>query len=327
MFSCEETFDGGVSQDRQLRSVSKILVQLISLIIEGGDLDRTISSNLERIACNVSQLIKFNAVKRTRLSNVTNFRHSSKNKPPLPVIIGLTVHAKLKKKAIIQHLAVEGICVSYDRVMTIRRMIANQVCKNYQKEEGIVYPPTLRERVFTSSAIDNIEHNLSSTTAKSSFHVTSVSIFQHPEDREGPSPFKVDLSQPNSNARSQFPEAYTESKPTMGGKPNPPKPQPDVILKFPSQTSVYDVACDWINKLSEERDNIKDRATFAAFHAQKCDDTTINKLISHLLPLIPESVNSHATVRHGMTSKSNNGESKSRAKPCYHRRSTCLCYW
>ena len=77
LFSCEETFDGDVSQDRQLRSVPKILVQLISLIIEGGDLDRTISSNLERIACNISQLIKFNAVKRTRLSNVTNFRHSS----------------------------------------------------------------------------------------------------------------------------------------------------------------------------------------------------------------------------------------------------------
>ena len=147
LFSCEETFDGDVSQDRQLRSFPKILVQLISLIIEGGDLDRIISSNLERITCNISQLIKFNAVKRTRLFNVTNFRHSSKNEPPLPVLIGLTVHAKTRKKAIIQHLAEEGIYVSYDRVMTIRRMIANQVCKNYQNE-GIVYPPTLRERVF-----------------------------------------------------------------------------------------------------------------------------------------------------------------------------------
>ena len=73
---------------------------------------------------------KIYAVKHTRLSNVTNFRHSSKNEPPLPVIIGLTVHAKTRKKAIIQHLAEEEICVSYDRVMTIRRMITNQVCKN-----------------------------------------------------------------------------------------------------------------------------------------------------------------------------------------------------
>ena len=85
----------------------------------------------------------------------------------------------------------------------------------------------------------------------------------------------------------------------MGEKPNPP--EPEVILKFPSQTSVYDEVCDWINKLSEERGNIKDRASFAAFHAQKCDGTAINKSIRHLLPLVPESVNSHARVRHDMT--------------------------
>ena len=102
------------------------------------------------------------------------------------------------------------------------------------------------------------------------------------------------------NARTQLPEAYTEIKPTMGGKPNPPEPELEVILKFPSQTSVYDAACEWINKLSGERHTMNDRASFSVFHAQKCEDTTINKFINHL-PLIPEFVNSHATVRHYTT--------------------------
>ena len=39
---------------------------------------------------------------------------------------------------------------------------------------------------FTIAAVDNIEHNTSSTTAISSFHGTSISLIQHPtEEGEG----------------------------------------------------------------------------------------------------------------------------------------------
>ena len=38
----------------------------------------------------------------------------------------------------------------------------------------------------TIAAVDNIEHNTSSTTAISSFHCTSISLIQHPtEEGEG----------------------------------------------------------------------------------------------------------------------------------------------
>ena len=38
----------------------------------------------------------------------------------------------------------------------------------------------------TIAAVDNIEHNTSSTTAISSFHCTSISLMQHPtEEGEG----------------------------------------------------------------------------------------------------------------------------------------------
>jgi hypothetical protein len=36
--------------------------------------------------------------------------------------------------------------------------------------------------VFTTAAVDNVDHNPSSTTSKSSFHGTGISIFQHPTD-------------------------------------------------------------------------------------------------------------------------------------------------
>ena len=47
-------------------------------------------------------------------------------------------------------------------------------------EEGLVCLSVLRKGLLTTAAIDNIDHNPSSTTAKSSFHGTSISIFQHP---------------------------------------------------------------------------------------------------------------------------------------------------
>ena len=43
-----------------------------------------------------------------------------------------------------------------------------------------------KRNVFTTAAVDNIDHNTSSTTAITSFHGTSISLIQHPnEDVEG----------------------------------------------------------------------------------------------------------------------------------------------
>ena len=36
--------------------------------------------------------------------------------------------------------------------------------------------------IFTTSAVDNIDHNPSATTAMSSFHGTGILLFQHPSD-------------------------------------------------------------------------------------------------------------------------------------------------
>ena len=43
-------------------------------------------------------------------------------------------------------------------------------------EEGVVCPSILRKRLFTTAAMDNIDHNPTSTTATTSFHGTSISF-------------------------------------------------------------------------------------------------------------------------------------------------------
>ena len=62
-----------------------------------------------------------------------------------------------------------GLSISYDRLLSISNHLGNDVC-----------PPKLRRGLFTTSAVDNIDHNPSSSTARGAFHGTGISLFQHP---------------------------------------------------------------------------------------------------------------------------------------------------
>lgn len=57
-----------------------------------------------------------------------------------------------------------SLCLSYNR-LDISTEIANTVCQKYEQDDAVV-PPKLRQGVFTTAAVDNIDHNPSSTTGK-----------------------------------------------------------------------------------------------------------------------------------------------------------------
>lgn len=64
-----------------------------------------------------------------------------------------------------------GMCVSYDRLLQFSSDITNGICQHFQIED-VVCPSKLRQNLFTTAAVDNIDHNPSSATAKDSFHCT-----------------------------------------------------------------------------------------------------------------------------------------------------------
>lgn len=63
--------------------------------------------------------------------------------------------------------------------MAISTDLGNEVCCRYT-DESAVCPSNLRLHLFTTAAVDNIDHNPTSTTAHDSFHGTGISLFQHP---------------------------------------------------------------------------------------------------------------------------------------------------
>ena len=130
-------------------------------------------------ALSVSQLVVFNFIKQLRTSQPSaNFRHELDSETPLPLYLGLKVHAVTRSKTLVNILNNLGLCLSYDRVLQSQSNISNRICKCY-KEGEVVCPPNLRRDLFTIAAVNNIDHKPTSATAKDSFHGTAVSLMQH----------------------------------------------------------------------------------------------------------------------------------------------------
>lgn len=65
--------------------------------------------------------------------------------------------------------------------MQVETDLTNSVCNRYEIE-NVVCPLKLKNKIFTTGAIDNINHNPSWRDAKDSFHGTAISLTQHPTD-------------------------------------------------------------------------------------------------------------------------------------------------
>ena len=119
-------------------------------------------------------------VKRPR-QNVTATKHSKERERPIPVYVGMTIHAQTRKKELVDCMHTLGLSISYLRVLEISCELARKACERF-KENKIVCPMKLRHDLFTTTAIDNIDHHPNSTTSKDSFHGTAISLFQHPTE-------------------------------------------------------------------------------------------------------------------------------------------------
>ena len=125
----------------------------------------------------MTEFMTFNTLKRGR-SETTSLCHNLEWETSLPPYLGLLIHNKTRKWDLVDILYQRGVSVSYDRVLQISTDEANRV-KEIYKHNNIVCPTNLRNGLFTTGNLDNIDHNPSSTSAQSSFHGTEISLTQH----------------------------------------------------------------------------------------------------------------------------------------------------
>jgi len=72
--------------------------------------------------------------------------------------------------------------------------------------------------IFTTGAVDNIDHNPSSRTAKDSFHGTAITLTQHPDLNSAGvkrSQACLDPNAPKTKTVSKLPDSYTNIVPVL----------------------------------------------------------------------------------------------------------------
>ena len=227
IFNKKTCFTGTFDSQCQTSSVPNSLVALVSMILYGPNI-KTQSSYLStpQAALTLSQLLMFNSFARCQDGGSHTLRHKQERETPLPLYLGVLIHSKTRKKELVDALFELGLCISYDRVMSISTSLGNNLCHQFEMEKTVC-PPKLKGNLFTTAAIDNIDHNPSSTTAQDSFHGTGISLFQHP--RRGASGVErtTMTALDNSHKRSldKLPQSYTDVPPVTLSKKDPVPPK------------------------------------------------------------------------------------------------------
>lgn len=231
-------FSGTFDKSCQFDSVPESLQALVKMILQGPSVKNATSSK-NQAAVSIARLIRFNCVKHAKQGS-TSTRHLKEMETPLPLYIGLSVHAHTRKRELVDTLFSLGLSVSYSRVLDISSEMAQKACKQFE-QENVVCPLKLKSNLFTTGAIDNIDYNPSSSTSRDSFHGTSLSLFQHPlrntEAVERQPPEQMDGVA--SKSVPQLPVFYREVPPVCMKTPVAlPADQPPIPVE-PENTAIF----------------------------------------------------------------------------------------
>ena len=306
MFTEFPKFSGTLTEGFSSRDcVPPSLLNFITTLLGGYNIDNgsPASFSEQTAASSIAQLIRFNSVKRRRVNRPEHTRHHVSHETPLPVYLGLMIHSCTRKKSVVDKMNGLGLCISYDRVQEIEATVTNVLCDNY-RSFGDVIPSTLSKGVFTTAAIDNIDHNTSSSTAVDSFHGSSVSIIQHPDNQI--SRTNMDLFDSSSTRRisSTLPDTFTEIPATGNVACNIPL---STVNTAPVATHIkaLEQLSSWLNVVenavcsTRQADNVSNTA-FAAYHSKANVQPDVHVCHNVMLPLLPAHIQSPATVRHLM---------------------------
>jgi len=124
------------------------------------------------------------------------------------------LYAQTRKKSLVNTLFDLDLSVSYDRVYNITNTIGCAVSEMYN-EQKVVCPRQLQWAWFTTAAVDNIDHNPSSSTSKGSFHGTAISLLQHATNEQLNSSLNIPALGQSSSVKTvpHLPTWYTNVPP------------------------------------------------------------------------------------------------------------------
>ena len=310
VFCNPSKFDGSFKPDCQEDSLPPALKALVRMLIEGPNIVLQAASPIRQEVLTIAHLIKFNCVKHKRSPTaavLNEIRHQRQQETPLPLYIGLMIYGQTRKRGLIEKLFQLGICASYDKVLRVSTELSNAICDRFHNE-NVVVPSNFSSGVFTSAAVDNIDHNPSSTTSTGSFHGTGISLFQHPDfEGQGIRLEAALVNECSSKVVKPLPEFYAYVPPSSTTQRNvkiPSVPDHTLLCTQVSDADIIDQYC-WLRKVNDvimKEDKDEENTSWSAFHASiKPLDKNTPKCQTSLLPLFEDAAHSVAMIRHSMS--------------------------
>ena len=309
IFGAEEfVFDGSFPRDCQQKYVPTSLKTLVSMLLYGTNIQD--QKAMDTQAClSISQMLFLNCKKNTKSKCVTSrkSRYCLQRETPLAVYTGMRVHTQTRSRALVELLHELRISVSYKRIMQLESHLASAVCRQIQRE-GVVCPSQLRHGLFTIGAMDNLDHNPSSTSAVGSFHGTGISLMQSPSKTQMGKPRPpLTLTDEDKEGKLSLPDYYTVV-PAVALKETsvqvPKLPGTDRVDRKMEEAEKQERK--WLKTamehLPKERLEAQDTVGWAAFHAPSDADDQAQReaAITQLLPLFTEKAATFAMVKHSM---------------------------
>ena len=302
------TFEGSFTPHCQSSSIPRSLITLVSLLLNGTSIeDQEVQESQSCLS--IAQLVCFNAKKKIHKNQHLDLKLKRTNRNremPLPLYLGIKLHTQTRNKVLVEQLHSLGLSVNYKRVLQIEKNLAHSVTEKYHTD-GIVCPMNLRKGLYTAGAIDNLDHNPSSQTAKGSFHGTGISIFQAvTETNHGESRGNINFIE--ASGPVQLPEDYSIVPAVAFSVSDLKVPERMPVQDNPTPTS-HDVLHNerqWLHDalpLLEGDQEYDDNTclTWSAYHSgqQRCGTETIPGL-GALLPLFHEKAATFSMVKHGI---------------------------
>ena len=173
------------------------------------------------------------------------------------------------------------------------------------EDENLVCPPKLRIFLFTTAAVDNIDHNPSSATAKGSLDGTGISLFQHPSENSTGDRGVIILDETVQTKKlTPLPDQYSDVPTSV--LPNRESVLPENKGELKSNCQLIPLALKkeekWLNHVKDElekENNADMKLSWAAYHASQLEqnEQSISDM-TLLLPLFKEEAKSAAMIRH-----------------------------
>ena len=307
IFSRPVKFDGSFDHQSQIESVPQSLLSLVNMIINGSNIkDQSSNACMSQSVLTIAQLLVFNCFKRRRDFNKTpGTFHSKDRETPLPLYVGLKVHALTRKRQLIDALFTLGLSDSYDRIMDIVSALGNNIC-DYYHQTGVVCPPQLQEGFFVTAAADNLDHNPSSTTSSSSFHGTGISLFQN--DVRNPDNGFIRFQRhmtimDGARKMTELSVAYSDVKPMTlrNNKIYVPECPGDVTSGCNTIKQHMQEEYGWLEHVEQSYiDDVtgESQLSWTAYHASTMPPTAVFPSVNAMLPLFQHEASSPAIVRH-----------------------------